>query len=410
MVPVILKWIITSVFSERWQPIAYLFIDKGSYLTMDGSVRIGRLFGIPIMIHFTFLLIIPLFAWIIGTDITYTVSMVSSLFQITLDDSLITEGFIPYLLGFIIACGLFLGVFVHELSHSLVARRAGIRIESITLLFFGGVASIEEKETDPRIEFWMALAGPAMSLVVGLVCIALLYLTSIFLPSSPESGVLLYIWGYLAILNLLLFIFNLLPAFPMDGGRVLRAYLALRMPMHKATGIASTIGKGFAIIFGIVGLVVFSPILILIAFFIYIGAGQESNATKYQFLLKDVKTRDIMSKPVKTVSPAMPLSEIIALMYQTKHLGFPVLDHGYLVGIITLTDLSRISPIDREAMQVQDSMTRDVITLPPDAPVIDALRIMTQSDLGRIPVMEGGLLVGIITKSDIFTVMELLEI
>lgn len=387
----------------------YLFIDSREYFSMDGSLRIGRLFGIPIMIHFTFLLIIPLFAWIIGTDITYTVSMVGDLFRVHIDDSLITQGFTPYLLGLIVACGLFFGVFIHELSHSLIARRSGIKIESITLLFFGGVASIEDRETDPRVEFWMALAGPAMSLAFGLFCICLLYITSMVIPDHAVAGLIMYIWGYLAILNILLFIFNLLPAFPMDGGRVLRAYLALRMPLHQATEIASTIGKGFAILFGIVGLVIFSPILILIAFFIYIGAGQESSVTRYKFLLKDVRIRDIMSRPVKAVPPDMPLSEVITLMYQTKHLGYPVVDRGYLVGIITLTDLSRVSPIDRDAMQVKDSMSRDVITLSPDAPVFDALRIMTQKNIGRIPVMESGLLIGIITKSDIFTVMELRE-
>lgn len=376
---------------------------------MDGSLRIGRLFGIPIMIHFTFLLIIPLFAWIIGTDISYTVTMVSDLFGITIDDTLITNGFFPYLLGLIIALGLFFGVFIHELSHSLIARRSGIKIESITLLFFGGVASIEDRETDPRVEFWMALAGPAMSLLFGLLCIAFLYSTDFIVTDPALAGVISYIWGYLAILNILLFIFNLLPAFPMDGGRVLRAYLALRMPLHKATEIASTIGKGFAVLFGIIGLVIFSPILILIAFFIYIGAGQESSVTRYKFLLKDVIIRDIMARPVQTVHPGMALAEVISLMYQTKHLGFPVVDRGYLIGIITLTDLSRVSPIDRDAMQVKDSMSRDVITLTPDAPVIDALRIMTQRDIGRIPILEDGSLTGIITKSDIFTVMELRE-
>ena len=377
---------------------------------MEGSLRIGRLFGIPIMIHFTFLLIIPLFAWIIGSDISYTVTMVSDLFGIRIHDSLITSGYFPYILGLIIASGLFFGVFIHELSHSLIARRSGIKIESITLLFFGGVASIEDRETDPRVEFWMALAGPVVSLLFGLFCTVLLYGTNNIIADPALAGVLMYIWGYLAILNILLFAFNLLPAFPMDGGRVLRAYLALRMPLHKATEIASTIGKGFAILFGIIGLVVFSPILILIAFFIYIGAGQESSVTRFKFLLKDVSIRDIMAHPVQTVPPGMALEEVISLMYQTKHLGFPVVDRGYLVGIITLTDLSRVSPIDRDAMQVKDSMTRDVITLTPDSPAIDALRMITQHDIGRIPIVEDGVLTGIITKSDIFKMMELREI
>jgi Zn-dependent protease len=376
---------------------------------MEGSLRIGRLFGIPIMIHFTFLLIIPLFAWIIGTDISYTVTMVREIFGIHLDDTLIIRGYNPFLLGIIIACGLFFGVFIHELSHSLVARRSGIRIESITLLFFGGIASIEDRETDPKVEFWMALAGPFMSLFFGIFCVSLMYLAPHVIPDSAYAGLLMYICGYLAVLNILLFSFNLLPAFPMDGGRVLRSYLASRMPMHKATEIASTIGKGFAIVFGIVGLFIVSPILILIAFFIYIGAGQESSATRYKFLLKDVKTRDIMSHPVTTVFPGMALSEVVTLMYQTKHLGFPVLDRGEIIGIVTLTDLSRVSSIDRDAMQVKDAMSRNIITLSPDAPVIDALRIMTQQDIGRIPILENGMVIGIITKSDIFTVMELRE-
>jgi Zn-dependent protease len=376
---------------------------------MEGSLRIGRLFGIPILIHFTFLLIIPLFAWIIGTDISYTVTMVSDLFGVSIDDSLIISGYYPFILGFIIACGLFFGVFIHELSHSLIARRSGIKIESITLLFFGGVATIEDRETDPRVEFWMALAGPVTSLLFGLLCILLMKGTPRLIYDPAYAGLTMYIFGYLAILNVLLFLFNLLPAFPMDGGRVLRAYLALRMPMHRATEIASTIGRGFAILFGIIGLVVFSPILILIAFFIYIGAGQESNVTRYKFLLRDVKSRDIMSAPVTTVTPSMALADVITLMYQTKHLGFPVVDRGNLFGIITLTDLSRVSSIDRDAMQVRDTMTRDVITLTPDSPVIDALRIMTQRDIGRIPILENGILTGIITKTDIFTVMELRE-
>ena len=377
---------------------------------MEGSFKLGRLFGIPVLIHFTFLLIIPLFAWVIGSDIEFTVEMVRNTFHVDIDDRYILSGFIPYLLGAIVAIGLFIGVFIHELAHSLVALRSGIRIDSITLLFFGGVAAIEEQEPEPRTELVMALAGPLTSLAIGLVSAVLVYVIHLLVQSSAEAGVLIYIFGYLAILNILLFAFNLLPAFPMDGGRVLRAYLATRMPLHKATSIASSVGKGFAVLFGLVGLILFSPILILIAFFIYIGAGQESAVTRYNFLLKDVTVGQIMSRPVVEVPPRMPLSEVLALMYQTKHLGFPVTELGNLVGIITLTDLARTPVLDRDAMQVRDVMSRDVVVLPPHAPVMDALRIMTRQDIGRIPVMAEEKIIGIVTKSDIFTVIELREV
>jgi len=377
---------------------------------MEGSIKIGRLFGIPILIHFTFLLIIPLFAWIIGSDISFTVLKLNEIFRVNIDGTLIYNGFIPYLLGVIITLGLFIGVFIHELSHSLVAKRSGIKIESITLLFFGGIASIDEQEPNPRTELVMALAGPVASLILGLIGISFLYLFAIFMEPSPITGLLMYIFGYLGILNILLFGFNLLPAFPMDGGRVLRAFLAGRMPLYKATSIASTIGKGFAIVFGLIGLIVLSPLLILIAFFIYIGAGQESEVTRFNFLLKDVTVGDIMSSPVTTVSPVMSLQDVMNLMYDTKHLGFPVNDLDTLTGIITLSDLARTPAIDRDAKQVRDVMTREVIIISPNSQVIDALRIMTQKAIGRIPVMDNGKLIGIITKSDIFTVIELREL
>lgn len=377
---------------------------------MEGSFRIGRLFGIPVFIHFTFLLVIPLFAWIIGTDIGFSIQLVTRIFGVEVNDTLILAGIVPYILGTIIALGLFLGVFIHELSHSLIAQKAGIPIESITLLFFGGVASIDVQEPDPRTELVMALAGPVTSLMLGLLSAGLVYGTSQLVASAPVAGLLIYLFGYLSFLNLLLFAFNLLPAFPMDGGRVLRAYLAGRMPLYQATSIASMIGKGFAVIFGLIGLLLFSPLLILIAFFIYIGASQESDATRYNFLLRDVQVGQVMSRPVTTVEQVMPLTEVWNLMYQTKHLGFPVTDRGVLIGIITLSDLARTPALDRDAMQVRDVMTREVITLPPHAQVMDALRIMTRQNIGRIPVMDGEKPVGIVTKSDIFTVIELREV
>ena len=375
---------------------------------MDGSFRIGSIFGIPIHIHYTFLLVIPLFAWIIGSQINYTIEDIAGI-GVTLDTSLLTAGFVPYIVGTIVALGLFFGVLVHELAHSLVARAKGIRINSITLMIFGGIATMEEGIPDPKAELPMALVGPVASLVFGILCSLMAYAVPLFNVSPGMAGVLIFILGYLGMLNIILCFFNLIPAFPMDGGRVLRAWLAGRMPLHKATRIAADIGKGFAIIFGIIGLF-FSPFLILIALFIYIGANMESTAVKYSHLLQDVKVGDMMSSPVTIVPPAMPVRQVIEMMYTSKHLGFPVVERDTLIGMITLADVNRTSPIDREAMQVRDIMTRDPISLPPTAPVIDALKIMSARDIGRIPIVQDDRILGIVTRTDILKVMELRKI
>jgi CBS domain-containing protein len=255
----------------------------------------------------------------------------------------------------------------------------------------------------------MALVGPITSLVVGLVCCGIVYVVPTVISNPASGGIWVFVFGYLGLLNIILCAFNLLPAFPMDGGRVLRAWLATRMPLYRATKIAADIGKGFAIIFGIVGL--FSnPFLILIALFIYIGASSESTAVKYSFLLQNVTVGDMMSSPVTTVSPTQPLREVITMMYSSKHLGFPVVERDTLIGMITLADVNRTSPIDREAMQVRDIMTRDPVTLPPSAPVIDALKIMSARNFGRIPVVQDGKILGIVTRTDIIKVTELKQI
>ncbi|MGB8219941.1 MAG: CBS domain-containing protein [Methanoregula sp.] len=377
---------------------------------MDGSLRIGRLFGIPILLHYTFLLVIPLFAYIIGSQIGTTTDMLRDIFRIPIDTSIITSGLMPWILGTVVALGLFFGVLVHELAHSLVARAKGIKMQSITLLMFGGVAQMDEGAPEPRTELPMALAGPLMSLVFGLICCGLVYVTPDMATDTPTQGVLIFIFGYLGVLNIILFAFNLIPAFPMDGGRVLRAVLAIRMPLDRATRIAANVGKAFAVIFGIIGLFFLSPFLILIALFIYIGASMESTAVQYNVLLQDVTVGNMMTAPVTTVPENMPLSKVIDMMYASKHLGFPVTERDSLVGMVTLADVNRTSPIDREAMQVKDIMTRDIIALPPTASVIDALRIMSTRNIGRIPIVHEDRIVGIVTRTDILKVTELKKV
>jgi Zn-dependent protease len=375
---------------------------------MKGSYQIGRLFGIPILIHFSFLIVIPLLAWIIGSQITLTTTTLQDLFQVPIDSSLITAGFMPWILGTIVALGLFLGVLVHEIAHCIVARKKGVKIQSITLLIFGGVSQMEEEDVpDPKVELPMAFVGPLTSLLFGLVCAGLVYLVPVMTPGSPISGVLIFIFGYLALLNVILFAFNLIPAFPMDGGRVLRAALAQRMPIHKATRIAADVGKGFAIIFGIVGLLFFNPFLILIALFVYLGASSEATMDTFTYLLHDITVGATMSSPVTFVTPTLQVAKVMEMMLSTKHLGFPVVEHDKLAGMITLKDVNRIPQTDREVKLVRDIMTHNPVTLPPSAPVMDALKIMSARNIGRIPIVQDGKIIGIVTRSDILKVAEL---
>jgi Zn-dependent protease/CBS domain-containing protein len=312
-------------------------------------------------------------------------------------------------MGAAISLGLFAGVLIHEVAHSVVALRAGMKINAITLFLFGGVSQMEESTPDPRIELPMALVGPVTSLALGLLCIGLVYVADAVIANRAIAGLVVFFLAYLGLLNVILFAFNLLPAFPMDGGRVLRAFLARRMPLPRATKIAADVGKGFAVIFGILGLIALNPILVIIAFFIYIGASQESSAIRYTFLLQDVTLGQIMSRDVMTVDPATPVPQVLEQMYATKHLGFPVIERGALVGMVTLDDIHKRNPIDRDALLVRDVMHPGAIALPPEAPVVEALRVMSAENIGRVPVVANGELVGIVTRNDIMKVVELRE-
>ncbi|HMA05240.1 MAG TPA: CBS domain-containing protein, partial [Methanomicrobiales archaeon] len=286
-----------------------------------------------------------------------------------------------------------------------------IKINSITLLILGGVSSIENEVPDPRDELPMSLAGPLTSLGLAVISWLAVLAGENLIPTAlaPVGGVVVFLFGYLALLNLILFAFNLLPAFPMDGGRVLRAWLAKRMPLPRATKIAADVGKVFAFLFVIFGVLTLNFILVIIGIFIYLGADQEFYAIRSTVLLKDVAVSDVMSSSLITVPSTMPVPEVIRLMYATKHLGFPVVDAGALAGMVTLEDVHRTSEIDRDAKQVKDIMSRNLITLPPTAMLTEAFRLMSRHNIGRIPIVADGKLLGIVTRTDILKVMELRE-
>ncbi|WP_281063396.1 CBS domain-containing protein [Methanobacterium aggregans] len=202
--------------------------------------------------------------------------------------------------------------------------------------------------------------------------------------------------------------FNLLPAFPMDGGRVLRAYLAGRMSYVKATRLAANIGKQLAIIMAILG-IFYNIFLVLIAIFIYIGAEQEYRSIMVSTLLEGVLVGDIMTPEVETVHPETTAQEVLNLMFQKKHMGYPVMEDETLVGILTFHDISEIPPNMRNS-PIKTYMTESIISTHPEEPVVDALEKLNRKQIGRLPVLSEGVLVGIISKTDIVRAIEIMNL
>jgi CBS domain-containing protein len=203
-------------------------------------------------------------------------------------------------------------------------------------------------------------------------------------------------------------IFNLLPAFPMDGGRVLRAWLAQRMSYIRATREAAGIGKMFAILMGIFGLF-YNFWFMLIAFFIYIGASEEEKSTEINVILEGVKIKDIMSKEVQTVTSGMSIEELVEYIFRFKHMGYPVVDGGQLKGIVTFTDVQKVPREERKVVKVSQVMTKNIIVLQEDDDAVNALKLMTMNNVGRIIIKKSEKISGIVSRTDLVRAIQLLE-
>jgi len=371
--------------------------------------RIGSAFGIPIQLDLTFLLVLPLFAWIIGSQVEPTVGLLNQ-FGGTLDAAVLTTDLLPWLLGIAAAVGLFTGVVLHELGHSLVAIRFGYPIESITLWLFGGIAQLDEMPENWKQEFAIAIAGPIVSVLVGAVSL----IGFLLVPNTGTATAgLQFVLGYLALMNVALAVFNMLPGFPMDGGRILRALLARNRPYARATEIAAEVGKAFAILLGLFGLFPpFNPLLIGLAFFIYIGAEGESRQTVMRAAFEGITVRDVMTDAdrVTTVDPTMSVQDLIETMFRERHTGYPVERDDRVVGLVTLEDARAVREIERDAYTVGDVMTTELIAVAPDDDVMTALTELEQNSVGRLIVLdEGDEFLGLLTRSDIMTALTIIK-
>lgn len=345
---------------------------------MRWAWKIGEYAGIAVYVHATFLLLvgwIALLHWLqLGTL------------------QAVVRGVVFILL-------LFVCVLLHEFGHALAARRYGIRTRDITLLPIGGVARLERMPDKPVQELWVALAGPVVNIAIFAVLYLILQTQSWVLRTERElvQGSL---WARLMTVNLFLAAFNLLPAFPMDGGRLLRALLAMRMDYVQATNIAAALGQGMAFLFGFLGLFL-NPFLLFIALFVWIGAAQEASMVQIRAALGGIPVQQAMLTDFRTIQPDDPLRRVVELVLSGWQQDFPVLENNRVVGVLTRNDL-----VNALAMHGEDRLVREVMQT--QFEVVDASE-MLESVLPRLqacachsmPVLRNGELVGVLTMDNV---------
>ncbi len=346
---------------------------------MKWSWKIARLAGIDIYLHATFLILVAWIAleyWLLSRDMAVVIA------------SLI----------FIVA--LFACVVLHELGHALVARRYGIQTRKITLLPIGGVASMERMPREPWHEVAVALAGPAVNLVIALALWLWLTATHAMQPLEEMEMGSMALLQQLMILNLVLAIFNLLPAFPMDGGRVLRAFLSMRMGHARATQMAAKVGQGLALWLGLFGLL-YNPILIFIALFVWIGAAAEAGVEEVRSSLGSVTVGQAMLRDYQVLSPQDPLGRAVELTMAGTQKDFPVVEGDEVVGVLSQKDMLRGLSEQGAGARTGEWMQRQVLRADFSEPLEKVLTKMQEGHASLLVVMRDGHSVGVIDLDNI---------
>jgi Zn-dependent protease len=349
---------------------------------MSWSLPIFRIAGIQLRIHITFLLLI---AWLAFGYYTQGGSAVAASRVI-----------------FVLL--LFLCVVLHEFGHAFAAKAFGINTPDITLLPIGGVARLERMPEEPVQELIIAVAGPLVNVVIALGLFVAGGSQVLLNPASLEGGTLV---AQLFVINIMLVLFNLLPAFPMDGGRVLRALLATRLSYARATQVAATVGQGFAFIFGFMGLFGPNPFLLFIALFVYIGASQEAALAQMKDVSRRFPVSSAMVREFRTLSEDASLQEAVDALLATSQHDFPVVgDTGNVAGLLTRQDLIAALRKNDPALRVGNVMRRDIPTVTTGTRFEDAFRIMQECNCPAVPVLDRmKRLVGLLTPENVTELM-----
>ena len=348
---------------------------------MRWAWRLATVAGIPIKVHGTFAILI---VFILGSGLASGNGVAASLASVL----------------FILA--IFVTIILHELGHALTARRFGIKTRDITVLPIGGLARLERMPDIPRQELWVALAGPAVNLVIGAVCYALMVAsvgtgpTLTLDPSGP---------GFLerfTSVNFALAIFNMIPAFPMDGGRALRAVLAERIDYTRATQVAASVGQGLALVFGLVGLFL-SPVLVFIALFVWMGASGEATAVSMREALAGAPVSLAMITDFQTVRGTSRLSEAVELVLAGTQRDFPVIDETgrTIIGILSYDQLMSGLNAFGNFGTVDQAMTTRFETADAREMLDGAYERLQGSSAPVLPILHDGNLVGVLTAENV---------
>lgn len=346
---------------------------------MKWSLKLGSVAGIGIYIHWTFLV---LMGWILVSQFAEGQTMRGAAAAVT----------------FILA--VFTCIVLHELGHALVARRFGIRTRDITLLPIGGIARLQRIPEEPYQEFLVAIAGPAVNVVIATI---LMVVIGIVEPDLNQDDIVAHGGSFLfrlLIVNLGLVVFNLIPAFPMDGGRMLRAILSAWIGHLRATDVAAEIGQLIAILFGVLG-IFGNGMLIFIALFIFVGAQQEAQLAHVLALLHGVPVRNAMMTAFRVLSCDDVLETAVKQMLAGEQKDFPVVDGERLVGIVRGNALISMNAHQAPSTPVADFMQRDSKTVEDGAMLQDVLEQMQADECNSVPVLRKGQLVGMISLENI---------
>jgi Zn-dependent protease/predicted transcriptional regulator len=341
---------------------------------MPWSIRIGSIAGIRLQLHVTFLLFL---GWI------------------AVSQGLFTGHAGRALNGVLLLLLVFTCVVLHELGHALAARRYGIRTRDIVLLPIGGVARLERMPDKPAQEIVVALAGPAVNVVIaGVLWLALGRF------DTADMGIGGSLIESIFTINIVMLLFNLIPAFPMDGGRVLRAVLALKLPYTQATRIAAIAGQAIALVFGVVGFF-YNPMLMFVALFVFLAASEEHALVRSRASLSGLPARAAMISEFEVLDARDSLQTAVDRLMAGSQQDFPILDSGTPVGLLTRAELLMGLQRSGPTTPIGDVIVRDHLMADPGEPLEEALKRMREHQRPALPVVSGGRLVGMLTLENV---------